>query len=324
MNALAELLGEKGHLVLDGAMGTQLFEAGLVAGDAPESWNLDRPDDITAIHRAYVAAGSDIILTNSFGGTSFRLKLHGLDDRVREVNAAAARNARAAADEADRQVLVAGSMGPTGELVEPLGHLTPAEVEDGFAAQAEGLVEGGVDILWLETLSALNVLEAGVRGVRKVTDLPIVATMSYDTAGRTMMGVTGTAQGEMIAALGLDAAGANCGATIPDTEAAVALIHAAGGGIPVVSKANAGIPVWHGAELHYDGTPDVLAAHAVRVRDAGASLIGACCGSGPEHIEMIARVLSGELPVPDVEAPVHISTSKPAPQRERRRRRSHS
>ena len=187
-----------------------------------------------------------------------------------------------------------------------------------------GLAEGGVDILWLETLSALNVLEAGVRGVRKVTDLPIVATMSYDTAGRTMMGVTGTAQGEMIAALGLDAAGANCGATIPDTEAAVALIHAAGGGIPVVSKANAGIPVWHGAELHYDGTPDVLAAHAVRVHDAGASLIGACCGSGPEHIEMIARVLSGELPVPDVEAPVHVSTSKPAPQRERRRRRSHS
>ena len=317
MNALAELLGEKGHLVLDGAMGTQLFEAGLVAGDAPESWNLDRPDDITAIHRAYVAAGSDIILTNSFGGTSFRLKIHGLDDRVREVNAAAARNARAAADQADRQ-------GPTGELLEPLGHLTPAEVEDGFAAQAEGLAEGGVDILWLETLSALNVLEAGVRGVRKVTDLPIVATMSYDTAGRTMMGVTGTAQGEMIAALGLDAAGANCGATIADTEAAVALIRQACGDIPVVSKANAGIPVWHGAELHYDGTPDVLAAHAVRVRDAGASLIGACCGSGPEHIEMIARVLSGELPVPDVEAPVHISTSKPAPQRERRRRRSHS
>lgn len=324
MNALAELLGEKGHLVLDGAMGTQLFEAGLVAGDAPEGWNLDRPDDITAIHRAYVAAGSDIILTNSFGGTSFRLKLHGLDDRVREVNAAAARNARAAADQADRRVLVAGSMGPTGELLEPLGHLTPAEVEDGFVAQAEGLAEGGVDILWLETLSALNVLEAGVRGVRKVTDLPIVTTMSYDTAGRTMMGVTGTAQGEMIAALGLDAAGANCGATISDTEAAVALIRQACGDIPVVSKANAGIPVWHGAELHYDGTPDVLAAHAVRVRDAGASLIGACCGSGPEHIEMIARVLSGELPVPDVEAPVHISTSKPAPQRERRRRRSRS
>ena len=158
MNALAELLEEKGHLVLDGAMGTQLFEAGLVAGDAPESWNLDRPDDITAIHRAYVAAGSDIILTNSFGGTSFRLKLHGLDDRVREVNAAAARNARAAADQADRRVLVAGSMGPPGELVEPLGHLTPAEVEDGFAAQAEGLAEGGVAILWLETLSALTVL----------------------------------------------------------------------------------------------------------------------------------------------------------------------
>lgn len=322
MNALAELLAEKGHLVLDGAMGTQLFDAGLVAGDAPEGWNLDRPEDITAIHRSYVAAGSDIILTNSFGGTRFRLQLHRLDDRVREVNAAAARNARVAADEADRRVLVAGSMGPTGELVIPLGRLTPEDVEDGFAEQAEGLAEGGADILWLETLSALEVLEAGVRGARKATDLPVVATMSYDTAGRTMMGVTGSAQGEMIASLGLDAAGANCGATLPDTEAAVTLIREAGGGIPIVSKANAGIPIWHGAELHYDGTPEVLAAHAVRVRDAGISLIGACCGSGPEHIEMIARVLSGELPVPDIEAPVQRSASTPAPRRERRRRRS--
>ena len=320
MNALAELLTKKGYLVLDGAMGTQLFDAGMVAGDAPESWNFSNPDGITAIHRSYVAAGSDIILTNSFGGTSFRLKLHGLDDRVREVNAAAARNARVAADEADRRVLVAGSMGPTGELVVPLGRLTPQEVEDGFAAQAEGLADGGADIFWLETLSALNVLEAAVHGVRKASDLPIVATMSYDTAGRTMMGVTGTAQGEMIASLGLDAAGANCGNTLPDTEAAVALIREACGGIPVVSKANAGIPVWHGAELHYDGTPEILAAHAVRVRDAGVSLIGACCGSGPEHIAMIAKVLSGELPVPDVEAPVQTSTPTSAPRRERRRR----
>jgi len=322
MNALAELLAEKGYLVLDGAMGTQLFDAGMVAGDAPESWNFSNPDGITAIHRSYVAAGSDIILTNSFGGTSFRLKLHGLDDRVREVNAAAARNARVAADEADRRVLVAGSMGPTGELVVPLGRLTPQEVEDGFAAQAEGLAEGGADILWLETLSALNVLEAGVRGARKASDLPIVATMSYDTAGRTMMGVSGTEQGEMIASLGLDAAGANCGSTLPDTEAAVALIRRSCGDIPVVSKANAGIPVWHGAELHYDGTPEVLAAHAVRVRDVGVSLIGACCGSGPEHIAMIAKVLSGEIPVPDVEAPGQASTSTPTRQRVRRGRRS--
>jgi 5-methyltetrahydrofolate--homocysteine methyltransferase len=322
MNALAELLAEKGYLVLDGAMGTQLFDAGMVAGDAPESWNFSNPDGITAIHRSYVAAGSDIILTNSFGGTSFRLKLHGLDDRVREVNAAAARNARVAADEADRRVLVAGSMGPTGELVVPLGRLTPQEVEDGFAAQAEGLAEGGADILWLETLSALNVLEAGVRGARKASDLPIVATMSYDTAGRTMMGVSGTEQGEMIASLGLDAAGANCGSTLPDTEAAVALIRKSCGDIPVVSKANAGIPVWHGAELHYDGTPEVLAAHAVRVRDVGVSLIGACCGSGPEHIAMIAKVLSGEIPVPDVEAPGQASTSTPTRQRVRRGRRS--
>ena len=322
MNALAERLDERGYLVLDGAMGTQLFAAGLVAGDAPEAWNLERPDDITAIHRAYVQAGSDVILTNTFGGTKFRLQLHGLDDRVREVNAAAARAARVAAEEADRRVLVAGSMGPTGELVAPLGRLTPEEVAAGYAEQAEGLAEGGADILWMETLSALEEFEAGLAGIREVCDLPVVATMSYDTAGHTMMGVTGTDQGERIAALGLDAAGANCGANLPDTEAAVALIKAACGDIPVVSKANAGIPVWKGAELHYDGTPEVMAAHAVRVREAGISLIGACCGSGPEHIALMAKVLAGEVPVPEVASNDAASAPQPAAPRERRRRRA--
>ncbi len=324
MDALAQLLAEKGHVVLDGAMGTQLFAAGLTAGDPPEGWNTDHPDRIQAIHRSYVDAGSDVVLTNTFGGNRFRLKLHDLQDRVHELNVAAAANARMAADSVDRIVLVAGSMGPTGELLSPLGVLDPDEAADGFAEQAAGLADGGVDLLWFETLSALNAVEAGIRGARSATDLPIVVTMSYDTAGRTMMGVTGTEMGERLADLGVAAMGANCGASLVDTEAAAAQIRAVNGNIPVVAKANAGIPVWRGAELSYDGTPEVLAAYAHRVRQAGVGIIGACCGSTPEHIAYISDVLDGRRPVPDVDPPVAASSNPGAGDGAARRRRRRS
>ena len=318
MNPLRDLIQSKGHAVLDGAMGTQLFAAGLTSGDAPERWNVEHPDRITAIHRAYYAAGSDIVLTNSFGGTRYRLKLHDLQDRVAELSAAAARNARAAADEFDRNLLVAGSIGPTGELIEPLGSLTVDEAEAAFAEQAEGLTDGGADLLWLETMSDLTEVEAAIRGVRRVSDLPIVATMSDDTAGRTMMGVTGTAAVERLEQYELAGIGANCGNNIPDTEAAVLEIKRLVPDTPVVSKANAGIPEWHGTELHYNGTPEVLASHAHRIRAAGVEAIGGCCGSTPEHIELIAKVLSGEVPVPEVEVE---AATEAAPQREERQRR---
>ena len=194
------------------------------------------------MHADYIAAGSDVVLTNSFGGTAFRLKLHGLDDRVEELNRAAAAAARAAADGAGRRVLVAGSMGPTGDLLEPLGTMTPDECAKAFAAQATGLTDGGVDVLWIETMSHLDEVTAAVEGARSVSDLPIVVTMSFDTAGRTMMGVTGTAAGARLAALGVDAMGANCGNNLADTEAAVAAIREVAGGALVVSKANAGVP----------------------------------------------------------------------------------
>lgn len=305
-------------------MGTQLFAAGLTSGDAPERWNVEHPERITEIHRAYYAAGSDIVLTNSFGGTRYRLKLHDLQDRVAELSAAAARNARIAADELDRQVLVAGSIGPTGELIEPLGALTVAEAEEAFAEQARGLAEGGADLLWLETMSDLTEVEAAINGVRRVSDLPIVATMSYDTAGRTMMGVTGTAAVERLEPYGLAGIGANCGNNIPDTEAAVLEIKRLVPDTPVISKANAGIPEWHGTHLHYSGTPEVMANHAHRVRAAGIDAIGGCCGSTTEHIEMIAKVLAGEVPVPEVEvetaAPVEAAPEREGRQRRRRRR----
>ncbi len=328
MNALGDLIQAKGHVVLDGAMGTQLFAAGLTSGDAPERWNVEHAERITEVHRAYYAAGSDIVLTNSFGGTRYRLKLHDLQDRVTELSAAAARNARAAADEFDRPLLVAGSIGPTGELIEPLGSLTADEAEAAFAEQAQGLADGGADLLWLETMSDLAEVEAAIRGVRRVSDLPVVVTMSYDTAGRTMMGVTGTAAVERLGQYELAGIGANCGNNIPDTEAAVLEIKRLLPDTPVVSKANAGIPEWHGTELHYNGTPEVLANHAHRVRAAGVEAIGGCCGSTPAHIEYIAKVLAGDLPVPEVEVEEPTAAVEAGPEREgrqrRRRRRSAS
>ncbi|MBC8195577.1 MAG: betaine--homocysteine S-methyltransferase [Acidimicrobiia bacterium] len=303
MSIFSDLLEARGHLILDGAMGTQLFDAGLTAGDAPELWNLDHPEKVSDIHRSYVTAGSDIVLTNTFGGNRHRLKLHNLQERVAEINAAGVRCARVAADNSDRTVLVAGSMGPTGELIAPLGALSEADTEAAFAEQAEALEAGGADLIWIETLSDLPAVEAALRGARRATGLPVVATLSFDTAGRTMMGLTGTEAGQRLAELGIDGVGANCGANLADTEAAVADIRAAAGETPVASKANAGIPVWKGSELSYDGTPEVLAAHACRARDAGANLIGACCGSTPAHISMMADVLAGRIPVPDIGPP---------------------
>ena len=324
MDSLTELLGANGFLVTDGAMGTQLFAAGLMAGDPPEVWNLEHPDRIRAIHQSYVDAGSDIILTNSFGGNRHRLKLHSMEGQVHPLNAAAAAIGRDVADSADRRVLVAGSMGPTGELIRPLGELSTDEAQVAFAEQAAGLADGGADILWMETMSALAEVEAGVLGARSASDLPIVVTLSFDTAGRTMMGLTGEDAGARLVELGVAGIGANCGANLADTEAAVAAIRSVCGDIPVVSKANAGIPVWKGAELEYDGTPEILAAHANRLRAAGISIIGACCGSDPSHISMIRAVLDGNQSAPDVAPPVATVTVGAEERLKRRKHRRRS
>ncbi len=302
--SIGQLLAAKGHIVADGAMGTQLFAAGLSAGDPPEAWNVHHAAEVRSIHRAYLRAGADLVVTNSFGGTRFRLALHNLQDQVVVLNEAAARNARIEADaEAERTgrpVLVAGSMGPTGELLEPLGNMSAAECQAAFAQQAEGLAVGGADVLWIETMSDLDEVEAAVRGARSACDLPVAATMSFDTAGRTMMGVTGAELAERLGGLSLAAIGANCGNNIPDTEAAVITMATASPGTAVISKPNAGVPVWSGDALVYDGTPEVLAAHAHRARAAGVAMIGSCCGSTPAHTAKIAAVLAGDEPPPDI------------------------
>ena len=323
---LTELLTERDHLLVDGAMGTELFARGLTAGDPPEEWNVDIPDRVTDVHLGYIKAGSDIILTNSFGGTAFRLKLHKLDDRVVELNKAAAEVGRAAADATDRPVIVAGSMGPSGELLEPMGEMTPETAAAAFAEQALGLTEGGADLLWIETMSSLDEVEAAVAGARSASDLPVAVTMSYDTAGRTMMGVTGTEAAKRLSSLGLAAIGANCGNNVSQTEAAVADIKAGSGDTPVIVKANAGVPEFKGDELHYTGSPEVMAAHTKRMMDLGIEVIGGCCGTETDHLALMRKVIDGVYEPEDIPAPgpppVEDDGEPREPRRARRRRRS--
>lgn len=292
MSLLETLLSTHDYLLADGAMGTVLMAAGLDQGNAPEAWNLLYPERIRSVHHEYVEAGARILLTNSFGGTGFRLKLHNLEDRVYELNRAAAEVARAAADAAPHPVVVAGSIGPSGEILQPVGALAFAAARDGFAEQAAGLVDGGVDVLWIETMSDLNEVRAAVEGIRSVMALPVVTTMTFDTNGRTMMGVTPAQALEALRQLSPLALGGNCGNGPAEIEAVIRTMYAADQTIPLVAKSNAGIPEYINGQLRYNGTPEVMAAHAVRVRDLGARIIGACCGSTPAHVRAMATALA--------------------------------
>ncbi|SDF94187.1 betaine--homocysteine S-methyltransferase [Thalassobaculum litoreum] len=300
-NALLDLLAERGHLIADGAMGTNLFALGLETGNSPELWNVEAPEKVAAVHRGFLEAGSDIVLTNSFGGTAHRLKLHGAQDRVRELNAAAARVCRTAVDrwkaETGKTCLVAGSMGPTGELFEPLGALTPATGEAAFAAQAEGLAEGGADILWIETISAAEEMAAAVAGAARV-GLPIVATMTFDTNARTMMGLTPADFAALAPTLAVvpSAIGANCGVGPAELAQTILGLTEADPQAVVVAKGNCGIPQYVDGAIVYDGTPEAMGVYAWIVRDAGARIVGGCCGSKPEHVRAIAEALKGYTP----------------------------
>ena len=278
-------------LLADGATGTNLFHAGLETGYPPELWNVEYPDRVTTLHASFIAAGADIILTNSFGGTSFRLKLHQAENSVNALNLAAARLARQAADASDKPVLVAGSMGPTGELFQPLGPLTADTAEQAFAEQAFALAEGGADLLWIETMSSLEEVEAAVKGARR-TNLPVAATMTFDTAGRTMMGVTPAAFSEFAKSLGLDAFGANCGIGPAELLDTVHKFKHREKNPAVIAKGNCGIPVYVDGKVHYHGTPELMADYAVLARDLGVKIIGGCCGTSPEHVWAMAQALN--------------------------------
>lgn len=292
MNPFKKLLQTKtGPILLDGAMGTMLMEAGLEEGACPEKWNLTHPERVKKVHRLYIQAGSRLILTNSFGGTRYRLEMHNLEDEVIQINKAAAENARAKADAVPHLVVVAGSIGPTGKLFEPMGDLSFEEAKETFAEQASGLAQGGVDVLWIETMSAVEEVEAAVAGIRAVSDLPISATMSFDTHGHTMMGVTPEKAVESLSQMDLASLGANCGTGPEELQEVIQKMKAVNPPVPLVAKANAGIPQVVKGNVEYNGSPAVMAAYAREVRERGARLIGACCGSTPDHIKAMAKAL---------------------------------
>ena len=286
MNPLVDLLQRKGVILGDGAMGTMLHLAGLTDG-APERWNVERPDVVSSIYRAYVAAGSDFISTNTFGGTRNRLALDGLADRVAELNEAGARLAREAAGER----LVAGSMGPTGELMEPLGLLTPAAAVESFAEQAVALKAGGADFALIETMSALEEVQQAVEGARSAS-LPVVVTMTFDTNFHTMMGVKPAKAVETISGWGVEVIGANCGNGPAEIVRIMSEMAAAKpDGVVLMAKSNAGMPRWKDDRITYGGTPEVMVDYARQVREIGVRVIGACCGSTPEHIALMRQAL---------------------------------
>jgi 5-methyltetrahydrofolate--homocysteine methyltransferase len=290
--SFTEALNTRPWLLADGATGTNYFQIGLMSGDAPELWNFEHPDRVRSLHRRFIEAGADIILTNTFGGNRHRLKLHNAQGQVRDINIAAAKNARAEADAAGRPVYVAGSIGPTGEILEPVGTLTHGDAVEAFREQASALKEGGVDVLWIETMSSEEELRAAVEGASGL-GLPIVTTMSFDTNGRTMMGLTPKAFGEVTAKLATQpvAIGANCGVGASELVATVLGITAARPEAAVVAKGNCGIPQYVDGHIHYTGTPELMADYARIALDAGARIIGGCCGTSPEHLAAMRKSL---------------------------------
>jgi len=289
---LAALLNSGKILLADGATGTNLFAMGLTSGDAPEIWNLEHPDRVQALHQGFVDAGSDIILTNSFGGNARRLMLHGMQDRAREINRRAAQLARSVADKAGRPVVVAGSVGPTGDLFEPMGELTETMAIEVFAEQMAGLKEGGADVAWIETMSSLEEIRAAAIAAARV-GIPYTFTASFDTAGCTMMGITPAALVEFAKELNPPpvAIGANCGVGASDLVMSILGMTAKAAGIPIIAKANAGIPQFKGEHIHYSGTPGLMASYASIAADSGAQIIGGCCGTSFAHLAAMRHAL---------------------------------
>lgn len=333
-NAFSKMLAARDWILADGATGTNLFNMGLESGDAPEMWNDQHPDRIELLYKQAVDAGSDLFLTNSFGGNAARLKLHGAEKRARELSRISAEIGREVADRYDRPVVVAGSVGPTGEIMAPMGALTHELAVEIFHEQAEGLKEGGADVLWLETISAPEEYKAAAEAF-KLADMPWCGTMSFDTAGRTMMGLTSADMASMVDKLGNPplAYGANCGVGASDLLRTVLGFVAQGSERPIIAKGNAGIPKYHDGHIHYDGTPDLMAEYAVLARDAGATIIGGCCGTMPEHLSKMREALEtrprGERPTLDQitgalgafsSAADGTGDDTPEPRRNRRRR----
>ncbi|SFT62249.1 betaine--homocysteine S-methyltransferase [Sedimentitalea nanhaiensis] len=336
--AFQTMLDRLDVILADGATGTNLFNMGLMSGDAPEFWNVDEPAKITALYKGAVDAGSDLFLTNTFGGNASRLKLHDGQKRVRELNRVGAELGRDVADKAARPVIVAGSVGPTGEIMQPVGTLSHAVAVEMFHEQADGLKEGGADVLWLETISAPEEYRAAAEAFA-LADMPWCGTMSFDTAGRTMMGVTSADMVKLVEELDPAplAFGANCGTGASDLLRTLlgfaTQAKEIGTQRALIAKGNAGIPKYVDGHIHYDGTPELMGDYAAMARDCGARIIGGCCGTMPEHLRHMREALDtrprGDAPTLDqITAALGAFSSAGdgtgddvAPKRERRGRR---
>ena len=290
MPSFADALAGSSVLLADGATGTNYQDMGIEPGVAPEEWVFDAPDHVRALHRRFAEAGSDLVLTCTFGATTPRLADGPLAGRTRELNVRAAELAREAVGAG---LLVAGSMGPTGQLVEPYGLLTREVGVAAYAEQAQALSDGGVDLLVLETFFALEEALWGIEGTQATTDLPLVVSFSFDQGTRTMMGLSPTEVVAAVEPLGVAALGANCGRSLEDTDAIVTEMLAASSGIPLWIKPNAGVPRIVGDAVVYEADPERLAEHIGRYAGQGARIVGGCCGTTPDHVSAIARTLRG-------------------------------
>ncbi len=292
MPSFNDFLSDRSVVIADGAMGTNFQNMGIEPGVAPEEWVIDEPDRVRDLHRRFAEAGSELVLTDSFGATSARLADGPLAGRGAEVNARAAELAREAVGD---ERLVAGSMGPTGQLVEPFGLLTREVCIEAYAEQSRALAQGGVDLLVLETFFTLEEALWAIEGIQGVTDIPLVVSFSFDQGTRTMMGLSATDVVTAIEPLGVAALGANCGRSLKDSDAIVAEFLATMS-IPLWVKPNAGVPRIVGDAVIYDADPDTLARHVAAYAEQGARVVGGCCGSTPGHIAAIAAAL-GRTPV---------------------------
>lgn len=284
---------EKASFVIaDGAMGTMLQQAGLEAGELPVLWNVDHPNRVRAIQRAYLDAGAQIILANTFSGSRWRLAKHNLQARVDELNRAGVEILRA--EIGGRPALIAGDVGPSGEILQPLGTLAFEEAVAGFAEQARALIAGGADVIWIETMADLEEVRAAIEGARQASaEIPILATLTFDTRGRTMMGVKPETAARTLSEWGVAAFGGNCGNGPDELLAVIQKMRAVTPNAILIAKSNAGVPeIVNGATV-YRATPDMMAASAVQLRDAGARIIGGCCGTTPAHIAAMASAVGG-------------------------------
>lgn len=283
--SLEKLLSEKKLLLADGATGTNLMDMGLEPGFPPDLWNVSHPEKPDALHQMFVDAGADIILTNTFGTNGPRLKLHKAENETYEINKAGAEVAGKVAQRADRPVVVAGSVGPTGELFEPMGEMTMESAKAAFHEQMRGLKDGGADVIWIETMSAAEEITAACEAAIEL-DMPFVFKASFDTAGKTMMGIAPGEIRNVATALSVKplAYGANCGVGASDMLVSNLAMTKADPEAVIVGKANCGIPVIKGKETVYTGTPTLMADFMRMAADSGVRIIGGCCGNAPEHI----------------------------------------